>query len=137
MTVVRRFSPEDKPTLFFEKARLNTLGWNYTGHHHLDFYKADDNHHHVVSVEALMARFGHALLLTGEHNESFLRGTAGSASGDACGALEWLQSRLAIKATSQAFSEEIQRFAQFKTWDPMYQRFWDQGFTVLSSMREI
>ena len=109
ITVAKRLTAGETLTLPSEKARLSTPGWNYTGYHHSDYYEPADDHHHVVSSEALIATFGHALLVTEEDNESFQHGTAGSSSGDACESPEWLkerlQSRLAIKATSHAFSE--------------------------------
>ena len=110
ITVATRFTAAETPRLLFEKAKIDTLGWNYTGYHDLDYYAPGDDHRRVVSVAALIARFGHITLVTEEDNESFLRGTAGSSSGEACEAPGWLkerlQSRLAIKATSHAFSEE-------------------------------
>ena len=62
-----------------------------------------------------------SLFIREEDNDSFVRGDAltGSSSGGATPIRiqEPLKSRLAIMATSHAFSEEIKQFAQFKTWD--------------------
>ena len=36
ITVASRADVREPPHLKFEKAHIDTLGWNYTGYHHLD-----------------------------------------------------------------------------------------------------
>ena len=119
ITVATRLTAAETPRLLFEKAKIGTFGWNYTGYYNLDYYESGDDHRRVFSVAALIARFGHILLVIEEDNQSFLRGSAGSSSGEASESPDWLQERLksplALKATSYALSEEIKLFSQFKT----------------------
>ena len=37
ITVAQRMTRDETPKLFFEKAKFDTLGWDYTAYHHLDF----------------------------------------------------------------------------------------------------
>ena len=81
ITVAQRMTTDETPRLFFEKAKLNTLGWDYTAYHHLDFYEDWNNHNRVVSIEALIARHGTGAIITEEDQQSYDRKTARSSSG--------------------------------------------------------
>ena len=58
ITAAQRVNQTETPTLFFDKAKFNTLGWDYTAYHHMDWYPDGHNHNRVVSIEALLARHG-------------------------------------------------------------------------------
>ena len=71
---------DETPKFFFEKAKFDTLGWDYTAYHHMDRYPEGDNHNRVMSIEALIARHGTGAILTEEDQQSFDRKTFGSSS---------------------------------------------------------
>ena len=88
------------------KQKKDTIRWNYTCYHHVDYYEPGDDHRRVVSVAALIAKGRVQLgvlpaMPLQEHR---------------CGS-ESECTRLPIKAMSSPFFEEIQQMAQYKTWD--------------------
>ena len=38
ITVAKRYNTDDEPWLVMEKANVHTMGWKYTGYHHMDSY---------------------------------------------------------------------------------------------------
>ena len=95
ITVAQRGSPSETPKLLFEKAKLNTLGWDYTGYHHLDFYEDGHNHNRVVSIEALIARHGTGAVLTEDDQQSYIRSCVGSSSdGVSASTPDWLRAMM-------------------------------------------
>ena len=128
ITVASRASRSETPTLLFEKAKLKTLGWDYTAYHHLDWYEDGHNHNRVVSIEALIAGHGEGAVITEEDQQSYDRSSVGRSSDGPSDPVSgrnpvpvWLRAmmstRMAIKAEAQSFSEELEAMGNCKSWD--------------------
>ena len=122
ITVAQRSTRDETPQLFFEKAKFDTLGWDYTAYHHMDCYLDGHNHNRVVAIEAFIARHGTGAILTEEDQQSLDRKTIGSSSdGNSASTPEWLRAmmstRLAIKAAAQSTVNEITEIGKCKSWD--------------------